>query len=618
MLAGERLFAAGARLPRARRGGCRPGSTACGASPVRSPTTACASRFPPADPQAFRRLPAREPARPRRRLRRRDRRAVSILLEPSATWERARRRCSPSSSGWSEPRRPESPRRWSAGARSSALERLLARDRAGLFPAARRARGLLLAADLPRGERGGAAARLRRDRRDHGARRHGPGRRQLQSDPRHAAADPLRDRAGLRAASDDALPRHRGSRVRTASATPPRSPPPRQEAGARRHHAHDARRLRLARRDAGRADPHARPLGGRRSACSRVAAFTLLPCLLAAHHGRRALPERAFEVRCERFGRRLAERAADRRSGAGDLRRARRCVRAPPACRACRWRATRCTISRRSTRCGPASSRSKRLGVGLSTVELVASRRPAPVAPIASIAADRRRLSLRAAARPARRARRGARGIPGIHSVSARPICSTTSARCRRSPPHARRGAPAAAPAAGPRRRGGPARPGALSRRRRQRDASHAVRPDRRLRPRRPPGGAGARLARQALPGATVEITGQFPLLLDLQRHLLSTLVRSLRLTLRCSSSSPSPSCCATARERAARARAEPLAARPDPRRHGVVRPAARPRDRDGRVDHPRPGGGRHDPHPRAPPRAARRARLPRRGRRRM
>ena len=39
-------------------------------------------------------------------------------------------------------------------------------------------------------------------------------------------------------------------------------------------------------------------------------------------------------------------------------------------------------------------------------------------------------------------------------------------------------------------------------------------------------------LARQALPGATVEITGQYPLLLAMQRYLLSTLALSLLLTL--------------------------------------------------------------------------------------
>ena len=49
-------------------------------------------------------------------------------------------------------------------------------------------------------------------------------------------------------------------------------------------------------------------------AFSGLAAFTLLPCLLARTIGRRSeLPERAFELRLQRLGRRVSEGAADRR-----------------------------------------------------------------------------------------------------------------------------------------------------------------------------------------------------------------------------------------------------------------------------------------------------------------
>jgi uncharacterized protein len=256
-----------------------------------------------------------------------------------------------------------------------------------------------------------------------------------------------------------------------------------------------------------------------------VAAFTLLPCLLARTMGRRAmLPERDFELRMQRLGRRVTELSADHRGwvlagyavlataaacGLPHLRVASNALEyLPPA------HPVRVEIEHL-----------ERAGVGLSTVELVAVDN-SPEVQGAGFASERRLVEL---ARLTERLRQ----IPGLLSVvTATDLLDDVAAASplRRAFPPAELRARLV-----PLVFADPAGERALAR--------LLTRDGRRTRLTLFVPTAGytvidplideARaLARAALPGATIEVSGKYPLLLAMQRYLISTLALSLLLTL--------------------------------------------------------------------------------------
>ncbi len=255
-------------------------------------------------------------------------------------------------------------------------------------------------------------------------------------------------------------------------------------------------------------------------AFSGLAAFTLLPCLLARTMGRRSsLPERAFELRVQHLGRRVTEFAADRRAWvlaiyAGlALVAAAGLPRLQVASNALHYLAPEHPV-----RVGIENV--ERLGIGLSALEVVATGDEA------EFLAARRLDQLAGLAEALRR-------LPGILSVvgatdllddvaRASPLAGAfTPAELReRLLPLLR------ADAAGNRALGRfLAADGSATRLTLFVPTEGFARVD-------PLAAAALAVARQALPGATVELTGQYPLLLAMQRYLLSTLALSLLLTL--------------------------------------------------------------------------------------
>jgi len=253
-----------------------------------------------------------------------------------------------------------------------------------------------------------------------------------------------------------------------------------------------------------------------------AASFTLLPCLLATTMGRRlSLPERGFELRLQRLGRRVTELAADRRGpvllvyaglaivAAGGL------PRLSVASNALHYLAPDHPVRARIEAV-------EKLGIGLSALELVAVRdqpgsdfgSPQRLAQVAGLAAELRRL-------------------PGVFSVFAATDLLDDVAR---STPLAR--------AFGPEELRARVLPLVRADEAGNRALARFLTADgSRMRltlfvPTQgyaiiDPLAARAReLARAALPGAVIELTGQFPLLLAMQRYLLSTLALSLLLTL--------------------------------------------------------------------------------------
>ena len=324
---------------------------------------------------------------------------------------------------------------------------------------------------------------------------------------------------------------------------------------------------------------------------SGLAAFTLLPCLLARTMGRRAeLPERALELRLQRLGRRVSETAADRRVWVLTIYSALAVV---AACGLPRLSVASNVLHylapEHPVRAG--IEEVERLGLGLSALELV-------------VTGDRGRPSHRAPARPRSPVSPPAlRRIPGVLAVVAATDLLDDVARAS---PLARAFSAAelrermvplvAADAAGDRalarflaadgsatrltlfvatqglgeRRSDLAAAGARAR------ASGAA--GRHRRADRPVSAAARDAALSRLDPRPVAA----PHPAGAGDHLLHPAARRQRHLLR-------PG-------------AEPLAGAVDPRRHGLVRRAARHRDGDGRFDHPRPGGRRHDPHPGALP----------------
>jgi predicted RND superfamily exporter protein len=256
------------------------------------------------------------------------------------------------------------------------------------------------------------------------------------------------------------------------------------------------------------------------------AAFTLFPCLLARTMGRRtSLPERAFERRMQEIGRRVTEFAADRRGpvlavyAALALFAALGLPRLSVASNALHYLAAD----------HPARIRIEaveRLGIGLSSLEIVATLAPEPAGGAAGFLGKARLAQL---ARLVERLRRE----PGVLSAIAAPDLLDDVAR--------------ASPLAGAfpleelRERLAPLVAADESG---GRALAHYLAAD----------GSAARLtlfvategytaveplraralalATAELPDATVELTGKYPLLLAMQRYLLSTLALSLLLTL--------------------------------------------------------------------------------------
>ncbi len=252
-----------------------------------------------------------------------------------------------------------------------------------------------------------------------------------------------------------------------------------------------------------------------------AAAFTLLPALLAtvaAHRG--ALPERAFEARCERFGRRLAAGAGRRRRAVLTLF-ALAAAAALPGLPRLRAESNALTYLPPEHPVRARTAALEALGVGSATVELwLTAADGAPgfddPAALGVLAALARELGGRA---------------PALAAVSAGDLVDDLGALSPLAglPDAARRAA--LMPLLAADEQGAATLARFLSPDRREARLSvfvPTVGVDR-LDPFR---AAALAAARARFPGARVEATGGFPLLLDLQRHLLSTLARSLALTL--------------------------------------------------------------------------------------
>jgi predicted RND superfamily exporter protein len=270
-------------------------------------------------------------------------------------------------------------------------------------------------------------------------------------------------------------------------------------------------------------------------AFSGVAAFTLLPCLLARTMGRRTrLPERALELRLQGLGRRVTELAADHRSWVLAIYAGLALVAAAGLPRlSVASNALHYLAPEHPVRAGIESV--ERLGIGLSALELVATvASGAPVAAAAAVAPSdgpdflsAPRLDQLAGLAAA------LRGLPGIHSVVGATDLLDDVARAS---PLAAAFTPAEL------------RPRLLPLVRADETGKRALErflaadgsvtrltlfvPTEGYAHADPLAERALALARQALPGATVEITGQYPLLLAMQRYLLSTLALSLLLTL--------------------------------------------------------------------------------------
>jgi predicted RND superfamily exporter protein len=264
-------------------------------------------------------------------------------------------------------------------------------------------------------------------------------------------------------------------------------------------------------------------------AFSGVAAFTLLPCLLARTMGRRtSLPERAFELRLQSLGRRVTELAADHRSWVLAIYAGLALVAAAGLPRlSVASNALHYLAPQHPVRAGIESV--ERLGIGLSALELVASL------PQGAGAASGAEADFLSAPRLDQLAALAAtlRGIPGVLSVVGATDLLDDVARAS---PLAAAFTPAELrPRLLPLVRADEAGQRALGR------FLAADGSETRLTLFVPTEGyahadplaeRALALARQALPGATVELTGQYPLLLAMQRYLLSTLALSLLLTL--------------------------------------------------------------------------------------
>ena len=262
-----------------------------------------------------------------------------------------------------------------------------------------------------------------------------------------------------------------------------------------------------------------------------LAAFTLLPCLLSRTMGRRAaLPERAFELRMQRLGRRVTELAADHRrlvlSTYGLLALVAACGlgRLEVASNALHYLAPDHPVRAEIERL-------ERAGIGLSTVELVAMDDSSlsgewPASPAGGFTGERRLAELARLTAELRR-------LPGLLSVvSATDLLDDVGAAsplARVFPPaelRARLVPLVFADAAGGR---------ALARLLTadgDRTRITLFVPTAGYEVVDPLAAQALALARAALPGAAVVATGQYPLLLAMQRYLLSTLALSLLLTL--------------------------------------------------------------------------------------
>lgn len=270
-----------------------------------------------------------------------------------------------------------------------------------------------------------------------------------------------------------------------------------------------------------------------------LAAFTLLPCLLSRTMGRRAaLPERAFELRMQRLGRRVTELAADHRGPVLAIYAALAIVaaaglpRLSVASNALHYLAPDHPARRQIEAV-------ERAGIGLSAVELVAfaaerDDSAGPAAPAETLDPNHRGTFLTARrlsdlARLTTELRR----IPGLIAVvSATDLLDDVAARSplrQVFPPAELRAR--LAPLVFADEAGGRALARLLTA-----DGSRTritlFVPTAGYATVDPLTAEALALARAALPGATIEVSGQYPLLLAMQRYLISTLALSLLLTL--------------------------------------------------------------------------------------
>lgn len=270
-----------------------------------------------------------------------------------------------------------------------------------------------------------------------------------------------------------------------------------------------------------------------------LAAFTLLPCLLSRTMGRRAaLPERAFELRMQRLGRRVTELAADHRGPVLAIYAALAIVaaaglpRLSVASNALHYLAPDHPARRQIEAV-------ERAGIGLSAVELVAMAPErvdsgGPADPAEALDPNRRGTFL-AERRLSDLARLTTelRRIPGLIAVvSATDLLDDVAARSPLQqvfPPAELRAR--LAPLVFADEAGGRALARLLTA-----DGSRTritlFVPTAGYATVDPLTAEALALARAALPGATIEVSGQYPLLLAMQRYLISTLALSLLLTL--------------------------------------------------------------------------------------
>ncbi len=255
-------------------------------------------------------------------------------------------------------------------------------------------------------------------------------------------------------------------------------------------------------------------------AFSGVAAFTLLPCLLARTMARRAaLPERAFELRLQSLGRRVTELAADHRAWVLAIYAGLALVAAAGLPRlSVASNALHYLAPEHPVRAGIESV--ERRGIGLSALELVVT------GGAGEFLAERPLTALAELGRALRQ-------IPGVLSVvGATDLLDDVAS----SSPLARAFQPeelrerllplVRADATGSRALGRfLSVDGSETRLTLFVPTEGYTRVD-------PVAARALAVARQALPGATIELTGQYPLLLAMQRYLLSTLALSLLLTL--------------------------------------------------------------------------------------
>lgn len=247
-------------------------------------------------------------------------------------------------------------------------------------------------------------------------------------------------------------------------------------------------------------------------------AFTLFPVLLAATHTRRALPERRVERWAARLGRRLAEWAAARRGAVlalfalAALAAAAGLPRLKSESNALAYLPAEHPVRREIADL-------ERRGIGLSTVEMVVAAEsdlgePEPLARLAALAAELAAEPLALSAlSPAELFTAAAETSPLAGFLPAEAVVSELRTLLREEPA-------AAGPLSGWLAPNG----------RRARltlfvpTVGHAE-----LAPLR---AAAEAAARRAFPEATVELTGRFPLLLDMHRHLLATLGGSLAVAV--------------------------------------------------------------------------------------